>query len=70
MLLFFKPKELFETQGVLKPMELFETQGILKPMELLKQGVFCPSEIDGTDGILPFFFAKKGIPLVFDSIGF
>ena len=52
-------------------MELFETQGILKPLELLKQGVFCPSEIDGTDGIIPLFFAQKGIPSVFkNSIGF
>ena len=46
-------------------MELFETQGILKPMELLKQVVFCPSEIDGTDGIIPLFFCSKR-----DSIGF
>ena len=43
-------------------MELFETQEILKPMELLKHGVFCPSEIDGTDGIIPLFFAQKEIP--------
>ena len=57
-------------------MELFETQGILKPMELLKQGVFCPSEIDGTDGIIPLFFLLKKrfhrflIPSVFkNSIG-